>query len=149
MRKYTIEHVVYKFEELSKESQEKALDNMYDINTDHDWWEFIYEDANLVGLEITGFDLARRDITGKLIENMQQVCDNILRSHGNTCDTYVTAEKNKHRHGEDNEEQFEKDLLEDYLKILQEEYDYLTSEEAIIETIKANEYEFYEDGRLA
>lgn len=34
-------------------------------------------------------------------------------------------------------------------KQLQEDYDYLTSEEAIIETIRANEYEFYENGIMA
>jgi hypothetical protein len=33
-------------------------------------------------------------------------------------------------------------------RALETEYDYLTSEEAIIETIEANEYEFTEDGEL-
>ena len=32
--------------------------------------------------------------------------------------------------------------------ILQKEYEYQTSEEAIIETIKANDCEFTEDGKL-
>jgi len=32
--------------------------------------------------------------------------------------------------------------------MLQKEYEYETSEEAIVETIKANEYEFTEDGNL-
>lgn len=35
------------------------------------------------------------------------------------------------------------------LTLLRREYDYLTSEEAIIETIEANEYEFDENGNLA
>lgn len=33
-------------------------------------------------------------------------------------------------------------------KELKENYEYLTSEEAIIETIEANEYRFFEDGRV-
>ena len=45
--------------------------------------------------------------------------------------------------------EFERALKEEYLSILRREYDYLTSEEAIIETIQANEYEFDEDGNLA
>jgi predicted transcriptional regulator len=32
--------------------------------------------------------------------------------------------------------------------MLQKEYEYLTSEEAIIETIEANEYEFTEKGEM-
>ncbi|HXP48576.1 MAG TPA: hypothetical protein VN922_01415, partial [Bacteroidia bacterium] len=31
---------------------------------------------------------------------------------------------------------------------LRNDYDYLTSDEAIIETIKANEYQFTKDGKL-
>ena len=47
------------------------------------------------------------------------------------------------------EDEFLKSLLEDYSIILQKEYEYQTSEEAIIESIKANDYEFTEDGKLA
>lgn len=36
----------------------------------------------------------------------------------------------------------------DIYKTLEKEYDYLTSDEAIIETIKSNEYTFLEDGKL-
>jgi hypothetical protein len=38
--------------------------------------------------------------------------------------------------------------LEDYSIILQKECDYLSSEESIIETIEANDYEFDIDGNL-
>ena len=43
---------------------------------------------------------------------------------------------------------FQQSLSEDYLSMLKKEYEYKTSEEAIIETIKANDYEFTEDGKL-
>lgn len=49
---------------------------------------------------------------------------------------------------DDLNEEFERALKEEYLSILRKEYDYLTSEEAIIETIRANEYEFDEEGNL-
>ena len=48
----------------------------------------------------------------------------------------------------DMENEFLKSLLEDYSIMLQNEYEYLTSEEAIIETIEANEYEFTQAGKL-
>lgn len=43
-------------------------------------------------------------------------------------------------------EDFTKALLECYRILLEREYDYLTSREAIIETIEANQYLFTEDG---
>ena len=46
------------------------------------------------------------------------------------------------------EEDFNKSLAGDYLKMLKDEYEYQSSEEAIIETIEANEYEFTADGEL-
>lgn len=50
---------VYKFNELSEESQQKAIENLYDINVDYDWWESTHEDAKTIGLEITEFDIDR------------------------------------------------------------------------------------------
>lgn len=44
-------------------------------------------------------------------------------------------------------EDFKKSILEDYRIILRKEYEYLTSEEAIIETLEANGYEFTEEGK--
>jgi hypothetical protein len=46
------------------------------------------------------------------------------------------------------ESEFEADLISEYAHMLQREYDYLTSEEAIRETIEANDYDFTEDGKL-
>lgn len=149
MRKFTTEHTVYDFDELTPDAQAAAIEKLYDINVDFDWWDNVYYDAEQIGLKITEFDTYRGTIGGHLTEDMGTVCKLILDNHGLTTSTYVLAEKNLHRHGEDNTEQFEKDLLEEYLSILRDDYEYLTSEEAIIETIHANEYEFYEDGRLA
>jgi hypothetical protein len=47
------------------------------------------------------------------------------------------------------EEDFKQSITEDYSIVLQKEYEYLTSEEAIKETILANEYEFTENGKIA
>lgn len=52
----------------------------------------------------------------------------------------------------DDQEQRLKDCLRDFMRWiyrqLEKEYEYLTSEEAIKETIEANEYEFTENGKL-
>lgn len=44
--------------------------------------------------------------------------------------------------------EYRTELAEDVLVLLRNEYDYLTGEEAIAETLRANEYEFTEDGRI-
>lgn len=149
MRTYTTEHTVYKFEELSEEAQQNALEKLYDINVDWSWWEYIYDDAKDIGLEITSFDLYHNDIEGRLTEDLPTVAQRILDNHGDVCETYQLAKQWQHKHGEDNETEFLKLLLGEYKSLLEREYEYQTSEEAIKETIDANEYEFTKEGILA
>ncbi len=40
MRQYTIQHTVYTFDELSPEAQQKAIDDLRDINTDYDFYNY-------------------------------------------------------------------------------------------------------------
>lgn len=168
-------YTVYKFDELSEKAQEKALDNLRDINTDHEWWEFTYEDAANVGLRITSFDLDRnRHATGEfmVLGGGEQCAELILREHGPKMNTYKTAAaylkelealsaKYPNREDSDHEDheahmeaaglledEFLTNLLEDYSVMLQNEYEYLSSDEGIKETIAANDYDFTEDGKL-
>lgn len=165
------EYTVYKFKELSEKAQEKAIEKLSGINVDHDWYRFIYEDAETVGLKITGFD-CERDCTGKLKESAADTADLIIKNHGEKSDTFKLAEKfleerdrivndaPRDENGDYADEwaldrdldaleaEFLKDLLEEYRVILSKEYDYLTSKAAIIETIEANDYDFLEDGAL-
>jgi len=46
------------------------------------------------------------------------------------------------------ENQFHKELQEDYLSMLRREYEYLTSEEVIIEALECNGYEFLDNGSI-
>ena len=168
----TIERNVYTFDELSEEVREKVINNLSDINVDFDWWSHIYEDAKSVGIQISSFDLDRnRHAKGCFLLSAAEVAQNILNSHGEKCETYKTTQQflhdwqpvfdnymdETHRDYESNEsedklmeleDEFLSSLLEDYANMLQEECDFLEGREAIVETIKANEYEFYEDGTM-
>lgn len=160
----TKSYQVYEFDELSDEAKEKAIQNLADINVDRDWWDSVYYDAENIGLKITSFVLDRsRHAEGKFILPVYTVIQKILDDHGESCETYKTAlqfkdvlteEKQYDEEGyvpveyEEAEEEFLKSLLEDYSIMLQKEYEYLTSDEAIVETIQANDYEFTEDGKL-
>jgi hypothetical protein len=174
MRTETVTREIYTFEELSEKAKEKALQKLLNINLDHNWWNDEYEDAKNIGLKITAFGLDRnKHAEGKFICSATEVADKIMIEHGNECETYKTAfnflnerdtlvrkfsdgistdivtKENEYKfdqEADELEEQFLEDILEDYANILQKQYEYLYSDEAIIETIEANEYEFTEDG---
>jgi len=151
---------VYEFEELTERQQQKVLDKYYDINVDHDWWEFVYSDAEAIGLKILAFDIGRRwEIDTQTLQKPKDIALNILESHGKHCDTYKVAKwflvnrhtLKKHRRQDGLEEcemTFEGDLKQEYLRMLEREYNYLTSEEAVKETLIANRYIFTETGRI-
>lgn len=174
MRTIIKETTVYIFDELTPEAQEKAINHLWDINVDFEWWDYMYGDAERIGLKLEHFDLDRnRHATGKWILSPVEVAIAIENNHGEDCETYRTAKDylvsrdalvKKYSGGtdqvtEDNEYDFDQEcdeldseflrsLLEDYSIMLQKECDYLTSEEAIKETILANEYEFTAEGDL-
>lgn len=163
---------LYEFSELSEEAKQKAIENLYDCNVNYDWWESVYEDANNIGLKITGFDLDRGSYCkGDFNLSANEVAQNIFNNHGEQCETYKTATKfmdewqpvfdeymdenspnYESSESEDKltdlEDDFLKSLLEDYRIMLTKEYEYLTSKEAIIETIESNEWTFTENGKL-
>jgi hypothetical protein len=171
----TVRTKVYKFDELTSEAKKKAISQFLDTNVDYDWWKFVYDDAKTIGLKINGFDIGRGNYCkGELINSAIETANLIKLNHGDNCETYKTAVHfisqwnelvQKHSDGitldkvsEENEYEFDKEvegiendftksICEDYRIILQKEYEYLTSEEAIIESIISNEYEFTKGGK--
>jgi hypothetical protein len=159
---------VYKFNELSEAAKQTAIRNFSNINVDFGWWESAYMDAENVGLKITSFGLDRnRHAKGNFIISATDTAQRILKEHGETCETYNTASlflnltqqiENDYAGGTDEDEynieseteaaedEFLNSILEDYSIILEKESEYLQSDQAIIETIEANQYEFLKDG---
>jgi len=172
----TIKITVYKFDELSKRIQQLAIEKLYGINVDYAWWGTTYEDAKTIGLEIESFELDRnRHCSGGIMYSGNETSNLILENHGEKCQTTALAigfrsrwdnlvsefsdgvktdevtEENEQEFDEkadELEKEFENDLLSEYANILQKESEYLMSEEAIIESIKANDYDFTDDGEI-
>lgn len=65
----------------------------------------------------------------------------------------VDVERNDYKNLANGTEEIFEEIMNDFnswiFKRLRNEYEYLTSEEAIIDTIKANDYDFDEDGNIA
>lgn len=172
MKTKTIE--IYEFDELSKSAQDKAIDNIRTINNDYEWWDSIYEDAETIGLCLTGFGLDRnRHTTGYFKDGAEGCAHLIIDNHGETCATTVSAKvylldrnrfienarqwmPDEELEGEYNltsllddlNEEFLKSILEDYSMSLQREYEYLSSKENLLEVIACNAYTFNVNGQL-
>lgn len=154
---------VYLFDELSDDAKQKAIADNCDINVDYGWWHSIYDDAKMIGLKITGFGLDRnRHCTGHEMSNTNTltIAQKIKIEHGFDTPTYELAEQYIKDYaaldddidtGElrDFENEFLNSLLEEYSILLQKEYEWLTSEETIVDSLRANQYEFLEDGSRA
>ena len=161
----TIEIKVYKFEELDKQTKEKVIDNYRYINVeDTFWYDFIKEDFNRLGLEIQAFDLDRGNYAKIYIDNFEDTSKNIIEEFGDSVPIKQTAknyidEYNKiqanFKEDEDIEreleildEEYQKEYSDDILSYLRAEYEYQITDEAIIETIKANDYDFTTNGKI-
>ncbi|MES2727569.1 MAG: antitoxin of toxin-antitoxin stability system [Bacteroidota bacterium] len=193
----TIRTKIYKFEELSADAQRKVIEDNYDINTDYEWYDCVYEDAKEIG-KIIGLDIDKIYFSGfssqgdgacfkgsysyqkecvkkikeyaPIDEKLHSIAERLyniqkenfykisatIKQSGHYYHEYCTA-INVYKDGDfmyfdgaDKVEEEITDCLRDFMrwiyKTLDAEYEYLTSEDAIRETLEANEYEFTKDG---
>lgn len=167
---------VYPFEELPKESQEKALERYRDINTDDPYWtydEYYEEIAKDYGITAHFKDLCY-DIYGRLAffsdvileDKFYKLCKltKSQRKHldaGELSLNYRTSdrvgasidvESSSYAGGEEELETRANKVLNEMtaklFKALSEQYDYLTSDEAIKETFDLGEYLFTLEGEI-
>ena len=169
-----IETKVFTFDELSDEAKRVALEEQAKFELSCEWYNCIYDEAEELGFNITGFDVDYYcDIELKL--SAYEIAQNIIRNHGEHCDTYKTAESfieewnrlvkkysdgiNLEKVAEENEydfdneadeaeHDFKKALSKNYRILLRKEYEAVSDEEYLIEIIKINNYEFTENGKL-
>lgn len=169
-----METKVFQFDELSDRAKDRAREWYRDGALDYEWWDTTYEDANTIGLKISAFDLDRGAyVKADFLASAEETAHKIEENHGKSCETYrdaknylkerdeiiSTTEKDENgdfvnEYGLDQkldslDAEFLKTLCGDYQIMLQNEMEYLLSDESVDETIKANEYEFTEDGKRA
>ncbi len=171
----TIEINLYAFDELSDTAKTKALEKYRYKFSGNDWWDLVYYDAKLVGIEIKCFDLYPNSIEIDLLYSADDVASKIMTDHPQGSDTYNLAEEflkdrdylvRKYSDGvnknvvaeekeydfdnelDDLEYEFKKQLGEEYLSMLEQEYEYIQSDDYLIEMFEANCYEFTEDGTI-
>ena len=201
MRTETTTRTLYQFGELSDKAKQRAIEKLYDINTDYDWWDCTYDTIKTAGAclgidvqeiyfsgfwsqgdgacftgeyqyrknwraalrtEFGGDSLPELERIGTWLQSAQRDAFYSLTAGITHTGRYyhemsarIDVSDTRHRYGYTTEAR-ESDIseaLRDFMRwsyrLLEREYDFLTSEEAIIEAIEANEYEFDENGNLA
>lgn len=157
----TVTISVYEFSELSEKARARVLENFRNANVEHDWWEFIYADAENCGVRLTGFDLGvRRECSGEFIDGAAAAREKILAEWQEGSDIHKIAAAFEpparpdeispdDEHAADQADAaFLRDLLDCWWYILNEECEWLCSDEAVIDFLEANEYRFFADGRV-
>jgi len=155
----TIEIKLYQFNELSEKAKERALEDLRYINVDDSWWyECSIETFSEFGVVVKEFDLYRRTISLDFKKDITDICEKFAyewkdNEIGETCKGYLKSvdaqlclDASDQEMLEDMEGVFIKDLEYAILNWLNDEYEYLQSDDAIIDTIEANEYDFTENG---
>jgi hypothetical protein len=174
----TITTTLYEYSELGDVAKDKAAGQLLDINTDHEWWDCIYDNAVQLGCEITAFDIGYRQSIDLVVKrDSGDIWRGIVKEWGPGTELGQLATEFGERFAalhllstiadfmdiDDNSdwmndydsaynelsEYFDHELKCAFLAMLSSEYEYLTSEDAIIETIEANDYWFTESGELA
>lgn len=139
------------FEQLIVKEKEQVIANYSDINVDYKWWDCIFEDAKEIGFIIHEFGVYNAEVGGYFAESPEDTAKAIIKNHGLFSDTRRIADSFlsktrgltiKNDYYIEATSEFERNLSECYSTILHNEYEYLTSEEAIVETLVANKYTF-------
>lgn len=193
----TVTTTVYKFAELSEDAQQAALDRYRDFNADHEWWDFVFEDAKecgaILGIRIDriyfrGFSsqgdgacfeggyyyakgavrAIRKHAPGdETLAQIAQTLQDVQRGafyalaaavkhcghyyHENCTSIDVEIDRPPYSVSAEQEEAI-KEALRDFMRWiyrrLEAEYEYLTSDEQVRESLEANECGFTEDGRI-
>ena len=161
---------VYKFNELPLNMKEKAVQNLYDINVDQEWWEYDYDyfhdELKTIGIACNKFYFSlNRDyyiaMDKPSIEDPRLLLKSagfdlrckeardIMYSDGVDINTnHYAGARTSNSIDNDKLNDFIKEKLECFLSRLRKDYEYLSSREAILETIEANDYDFTEDGKI-
>lgn len=193
MRTRTRVDTLYEFSELSDSAKETALEKLRDLNTTHEWWEFVEDDAKqcgaILGIEIdqirfTGFWSqgdgacfegsyryakgavgAITEHTGGTDSELISIATRLqeLQRPAFYTATASCAHRGHYYHSgcmavecDAEKGTLDHDALTSALRSfadwvytrLEKEHEYLTSDEQVIESIEANEYEFSEAGEL-
>ena len=142
------------------------------------WWEFVCKDAENIGLEIVEFDLDRMSIVIKLNTSVLDSIEKAMEYFSNDSKPFTIAKyyydsimeladsakvKEYLKDNPDDDicdaiynlslddlfyDDYVYDMRKVFLKMLEDEFNCLTSDAVIIDMFEANDYKFFETGKI-
>lgn len=132
---------VYSFEELSEEVKQRVIEYNRNIYAEYDWWHCELDNFSELGIIIEGFDLYHRTIKIKNKYDWSEVASNICSQYGGNAIAELSKQFSTNA-------EYEKELSEAILSFLDEEHEYITSDDFVAEYLQDNEYEFTKNGTM-
>jgi len=164
---------VYQIDELPQHIQEKIIDkNRYILVEYWEWWDGVYSCVNEYGIKVKSFDVDKDTIEIE-IDHTSLTSHQLMKNYDEKNDFYIDSHNflkkwselvRKYSNGlevdkvdEENEWDFDKEANEleaEYIKtigenvliMLENEAEWLTSDECVFDFLRGNEYEYTEDG---
>lgn len=169
----TIAQNIYTIKELPKDVQKKVIEKNRHINVEHEWYDFIFDNF-IIEAKKYGFIVTSKDIhfsgfysqgdgacfDGEIKTRFKNVRFDIRKNHfaGNYCHSTTRFIDFENLYPDKPLSKIDKklkELQENYkmlcdklYKTLSDNYEHLTSDESILESLEANEYYFYNNGEF-
>jgi hypothetical protein len=143
MRQETIVKTYLKFDELTDKQKAKVLDNLRYINVNYDWYEYTIEEFE-AKLKKLGFYDIKTEFSGFWSQG-DGACFTAKHKRGTIYKGQYTRYSHANTMSCDESDVLlavAKRLTNGLYKTLKNEYEYLTSNDAVKDTIEANDYEF-------
>ncbi len=154
-----------KFTELPDNLKQKVLQKHWTININHEWWDLtvdnlekqLEEDFGFSNVKISFSGFASQgdgaSFTGELIDLKQflektGINPTIHFRRGTSNYSHERTVSIDFEYLENEIEDWRIEKCQEIYRALEEEYDYLTSEEQIEERLIANDYDFDEEGEI-
>lgn len=144
MKQYTTTH--YNFNELPQYAKNMAIDKNLHINLNQEWYINVYNDIENNGLNIIKADMEKNVLKLAPMDNLMDVCNNILNNHDQDSNLYSIAYSYACK--EMTDKRFITLLQIEYMDELKYAYEYLTSSDVIIATFMTYDYHFDLEGNI-
>jgi hypothetical protein len=165
---------IFSFNELDETARQNAIESLWDINVDHEWYDCLIDEFETqliqagfsnIEIEFSGFwsqgnglsftgHFSNESIHDKSViyyESIKEFLGYVKHKH-----CYFDIKRLSSRYSHENTVSTGNEyldirvrrIMQEFYQSLESQYDYLTKDDRVIESIIANEYEFDIDGNL-
>lgn len=141
---------LYTFDELPQDAKQKALNQNYQINTEYpnEWYQYYIDELDDIGFEVIELELWQNKLAIHPKIELKDIAFRIMKYFEPKGRLYTIAKMKIENDNDEIFDDFIDRISDEYLRLINEEMEYLESEEAIIQTFRANDYHFDLNGKI-